>query len=225
MITDFNEVVQRRVNRRRFDIDKIPPKETIEQILKETIDIAPVKNEYYGFKLNIFGPEYAEEKKELALLTMTKRKWKWRNRGDQTEEEWYKFIEEKYDNEWKRPQRYQTFNHQVRAPWLVVMVENHQTWNPNGEQQCRQHTSYMAGVFGTMLSLVANKHEIDCSFCLCFDRHPDQTSRPNKITSGYDWNGDEYPMILSLIGLGHDLGGGHANDKYKPMLDVITEWN
>lgn len=222
---DFDDVVKRRVNRRRFQEDKIPEKELIEKIIAETIDIAPVKNEYFGFKLKVYGPEYAEEKKELALLTMTRRKWKWRNRDkSETEEDWYKFIQSKYDEEWAKPKGYQAFNHQVRAPYVIVMVEEHQTWNPNSEQQARQHTSYMAGVFGSMLSLVANKHEVDCSFCLCFDRHPDQTSRENVLTSGYDWNGDEYPMILSLIGLGYDYGGGHSNDKFKPQMDTITEW-
>ena len=70
---DLLEHLDKRFNYRRFKEDKIPPKELIEKIIRETINLIPVKNEGYNFKLEIWGPEHDAEKRELALITIAKR--------------------------------------------------------------------------------------------------------------------------------------------------------
>ena len=58
----------RRINFRHFKQDTYPTKEKIEEILQEAINIAPVDKEFFSWRLEIHGPEWAKEKEDLVLL-------------------------------------------------------------------------------------------------------------------------------------------------------------
>ena len=56
-------------NRRQIKhfTDKIPDKAIIEEILSDTVKYAPVKNNMWNFKLQVYGPDWEEEKQKLIL--------------------------------------------------------------------------------------------------------------------------------------------------------------
>ena len=122
-----NHGMSRRFNHRIFKQDEIPSKELIDKILQDSINFVPVKNEAYNFKLEAWGPDYEDEKKELAIATIAKRDYMFVP-GMHSEESWYKKAKELYDYEEEhdgRPicgRRTSYFNNQVRAPYVISVV-------------------------------------------------------------------------------------------------------
>ena len=168
--------MSRRFNHRVFKKDKIPSKELINKILQDSINFVPVKNEAYNFKLEAWGPEHEDEKKELAIATIAKRDFMFLP-GMHSEESWYKKATELYDYEEEndgRPicgRRNSYFNNQVRAPYVISVVMQPNMWNPKNEPNAWPLLdSFMAGMFTYGVSIVANEYGIDCSFCSCFQK-------------------------------------------------------
>ncbi|SVB48475.1 uncharacterized protein METZ01_LOCUS201329, partial [marine metagenome] len=54
---DMFQAMERRENHKFFK-DSAPKKEDIEAILKKAIDLTPVKNSNYDFKVEVYGPEF-----------------------------------------------------------------------------------------------------------------------------------------------------------------------
>ena len=173
---EIGEHLNRRFNHRQFKQDKIPPKDTIEKIIPDTINFVPVKNEGYNFKLEIWGPEHDAEKRELALITIAKREHMF-GVNIKDEDEWYKNANKLYEyeekNNWKPEEEgrgISYFNNQVRAPYLVSIVLAPNTCNPKNEPVWDVSDSFMAGMFSYGVSIVANDYGIDCAFCSCFEK-------------------------------------------------------
>jgi len=243
---ELEERLNRRFNYRHFQQDNIPSKELINEILQKTIDVVPIKNEGWHFKLEAWGPEHYDEKRELAIITIANREHMF-GVFDGDEDEWYenatKLYEYEEQNNWKPKDRNLTyFNNQVRAPYLVSVVLAHNTWNPKDEPVWDVLDSFMAGMFGYGLSVIANEYDVDCSFCACFEKG--LKNHFNYITTKHDtewkklgWKSD----CLALIGLGYyDFFGKKkintgsiydtekrikiGNKKTKPKLENVIEW-
>ena len=90
-------LLERRTNFRRFQQDKYPSREKIEEIVQEAINVAPCHSDVFGFRLDIWGPEHVEEKKILMYTGVCQREKTARHylkdkRG--TYEDWTKEIVE-----------------------------------------------------------------------------------------------------------------------------------
>ena len=249
---EIGEHLNRRFNHRQFKQDKIPPKETIEKILQDTINFVPVKNEGYNFKLEIWGPEHDAEKRELALITIAKREHMF-GVNIKDEDEWYKNANKLYEyeekNNWKPEEEgrgISYFNNQVRAPYLISIVLSPEKWNPKEEPVWSQLDSFMAGMFSYGLSVIANNYDVNCAFCSCFEKGLKKYS--NFITTPHDLDDGNISNCLTLIGLGYyDLLPDHPNFnqakhmflaqhlgweepfnksliKPKPKIENIVEW-
>lgn len=251
---ELEERLNRRFNYRHFQQDNIPSKELINEILQKTIDVVPIKNEGWHFKLEAWGPEHYDEKRELAIITIAKREHMFGRRDESgglffvDEDEWYENVTKLYEyeeqNNWKPKDRNLTyFNNQVRAPYLVSVVLAPNTWNPNDEPVWDVLNSFMAGMFTYGVSVVANEYGVDCAFCSCFARG--LKKHLNYITTRHDteWqNVGCKSNCLTLIGLGYyDFFGkkkigstGSIYDtekrikigtkKTKPKLENVIEW-
>ena len=68
---ETSEALNRRRNERIFQLDKYPPKQTIDDIIKQAIQVSPIKNGIFHFTVDIFGPEYKVDKERLCNLSYT----------------------------------------------------------------------------------------------------------------------------------------------------------
>ena len=197
-------LLERRTNFRRFQQDKYPSREKIEEIVQEAINVAPCHSDVFGFRIEIWGPEHAEEKKILMYTGVTPAKHNAKHylrekRG--TYEEWMEDMVEYHKTD---PDM---FNTQVQAPYLVVLIEN---WQDESDWWNKKHQKYRdwrhikaAGTFMYALALVANRHELDASFVTrqMLNSEDANVGHPSNIVKGFSMNG--YPKILTLMGLGY----------------------
>ena len=111
-----------------------PDKKIIEQILKDAHELIPVKNNMWNYYIDVWGPEHHEEKKLVALQTVTgenKRDFApgGKHDGDiKLLEEIYKGWKSKREsmrNNIKIKSTYKGFgfNDQVTAPYLLVYYQ------------------------------------------------------------------------------------------------------
>ena len=192
----------RRINYRHFKQDVYPTREKVEQILQEAINISPVDKEYFSWRFEIHGPEYAADKAELVLESGTNG-----SRDDdgnivanylgytQTHgfDKWYEQVKKSYARE---PG---SFNCQIQAPYLISVIaeddpDDHEGYIPERRHHSLQkYRHYMnMGIFIHGLALTANSHEIDLSYCKCYSNHRDN---PMLRVEG--------DHIITLMGLGY----------------------
>ena len=170
----------RRINFRHFQQDNYPTKEKIEEILQEAINIAPVDKEFFSWRLEIYGPEYAEQKKELVLDTPTLYS-KDDNGVDLTPNSYIpKYGQEQWDNQIRKAfeRRPGSFNCQTLAPYLVSVVVHKSIFDDSdtntyvGYKPERAHPGMQSyrhcinmGIFIHSVALAANNHGVDFAFC------------------------------------------------------------
>ena len=66
----LKDAMEYRHNIKFFDQKRIPTKEQIDRILMDSHIYVPHKNNLIGIQIKIYGPEYNEEKENLALATL-----------------------------------------------------------------------------------------------------------------------------------------------------------
>ena len=62
--------LKKRKNISFFDKNKIPDKKIIEEILEKAHYLTPHKNNFYDYEIEVYGPDYDEEKKYVAMSTV-----------------------------------------------------------------------------------------------------------------------------------------------------------
>ena len=105
----------------RFFTEQAPDKNLIDTILRQAHELTPHKNNIFRYRVNVFGPEFAEDKKKLVLLTCTKREIM--RRHQPFTDEYLTKVEKIYD-EWFQIGRHEkldgfSFLPQVTAPFLL----------------------------------------------------------------------------------------------------------
>ena len=69
-MTDLEKTLQKRSNITFFREDKVPERLLIEEIVEKAHTLTPHKNNLWHYEIEIYGPEYEEEKKYTALSTV-----------------------------------------------------------------------------------------------------------------------------------------------------------
>ena len=137
----LESAMRRRWNFNHFHLHKHPHRSEIETILEKAIRYAPVKNSVYHFKIDVYGPEWSEEKEALN-----------ENAG--------------FFDDWQGRER---SNSQVLAPWLLVFRKSLYHYRSGLEDNDDPNTAAAcAGIFGYCISLLANDRGLDASFMKCF---------------------------------------------------------
>lgn len=131
--------LKKRKNISFFDKNKIPDKKIIEEILEKAHYLTPHKNNFYDYEIEVYGPDYDEEKKYVAMSTVCSSGKKKYTKPDATAED-FKELESVYDkwikfhhnrdiktdedlyNFFKNNNNIH-FNNQVRAPYLLVYTK------------------------------------------------------------------------------------------------------
>ena len=177
---DFFNAMNDRSNVQSFKLDIYPTKAEIDNIIKESIDLTPVKNNIYHYNIDVYGPELIEEKNKL-LIPMQ-------------------------DN-----------NEQVKAPYLLVFKKSMNHFNKRNFTGGDIEIAAMGAILhGYIISVLANKNNIQASFCACFkDDKPNFSNIVKKKNEFY-----------FMLGLGYvDIKARSDLNKLKlPKLDDIRKW-
>jgi len=199
MITkNLIDVMKNRHNIKFFDQKKIPDKELIKQILKDSHNFIPHKNNLIQIDINVWGPEYEEEKKALVLNTVCgPGKKHWRPGGKYHNN--FKILRDYYE-EWRsywldmrkdRVKSYRNklgieFNEQVRAPYLLTFTQRIKSptqnqidnnfygydFNYNDSSNKGERWYLSAGIHGYGIALLSVNAGLSAGFCKCFFNTP-----------------------------------------------------
>lgn len=245
---DFFETYTRRKQTRYFSQTSIPSEFKIKEIVELANNYTPIKNDIWHFSIDVYGPEYKEQKDSLVLQTMADpflinlyqiggEKEKLLPEVSTLYSQWYedrdKFMVEDHTYKYR-------FNDQVRAPYLLKYKKksfahvpeksdetpNVNTWSEN------ENTDDLAWIGASMhaysVCLLANDFEFDTSFCRCF--FPNRYNNNDIMKSEEDYN--DYIFTVSI--------GYEDNNKvdkadiaryfrqrpsYKPEFSKVVNWN
>ena len=175
---DFFNAMNDRSNVVSFKQDIYPSKNKIDELIKESIEIAPVKNNIYHYNIEVWGPEFVEEKNKL--------------------------LSPMQDN-----------NKQVEAPYLLVFKKSMNHFNKRNFTGNNREIAAMGAILqGYVISVLANKNNIQASFCACFKDEKPNLSKIVKTRKEFYF----------MLGLGYVDKKARFN-LAKPKLDEIRKWN
>ena len=221
---DIKSVMDFRHNIKFFDHQKIPSKESIDDILTESHKYIPHKNNLLGIKIKIYGPEYKKDKDNLVLATvcgpsrseyvnkngkhygdidlLKKRYSEWKTLHEENN------IEEK--KEWKETFGL-NFNEQVTAPYLISFTKRIRiptvkqkslgvrdwVWNKSLNENSDYKWHLAAGIHSYGITLLAAERGIYASYCRCF-----KINIPNLHTKCLE-DAKENSADIIFLGLGY----------------------
>ena len=182
MIDDlFYSAMNSRSNVESFKHDIYPSKDEIDKIIKQSIDLTPVKNNIYNHFIEIWGPEFYDEKCKL-MPAVTK------------------------------------YNQQVKAPYLLIFKKYLNYFNKRDFESNNMAIGIMGAILqGYVISVLANKNNIQASFCACYIK-----DKPNfsKITS----KRDEWYFMLGLGYVDRSARSDSDSKLLLPTLDELRKW-
>ena len=177
----FFNAMNIRSNVQSFKQDTYPTKSEIYNVINESIAITPVKNNIYHYYIDVYGPEFIEEK--IKLLSPM-----------------------------------QENNEQVKAPYLLVFKKSENHFNKRYFYNYEMELAAMGSILhGYVISVLANKNNIQASFCACF-----KEDRPNE--SNIVKEKKEFYYMLGL-GYADKKARSDLNKLSLPKLDDIRKWN
>lgn len=230
---DMFQAMERRENHKFFK-DSTPKKEDIEAILKKAIELTPVKNSNYDFKVEVYGPEFHAKKRDLLPHTLhhlvdTSFQLNKINYAE-ADEITRGLLTSDLPFHTEGKDKYFSFNPQVLAPYLLVFkysefqsktdqerIKNNtpstdDTWL---ERSAGYQMNYLAAsaMYAYVISVLANSYELDAAFCQCFGYVQDRTA---------------IPLLGDSRHTGFMLGIGTYDRESiripKPSVESIVEW-
>tara|TARA_B100000424_G_C22841892_1_gene449264 strand:+ start:78 stop:818 length:741 start_codon:yes stop_codon:yes gene_type:complete len=228
------DLMKRRQNV-RFFTEQEPDKKLIDTILRQAHELTPHKNNIFRYRVNVFGPEFAEDKKKLVLLTCTKRKIMIRHRP--LTDKYLKQVEKIY-NEWFQIGKHNEINEyaflpQVTAPYLlaytydttkqvsVTQKDKLQKYSMVEHARFFSETDWtiQASMHAFAVALLCAEQGLTASFCRCyfFD-----DKLKNKIMS----SSHEKQTTLFYLGIGYRDDSKRYPSSSIPKLnyDEVIKW-
>ena len=237
----------------QFYSDKIPDKEIVDKILQTAHNLTPHKNNFYRYRINVFGPEYKEDKRIIAISSVGGDKNRFREKP-QTEEKIQELTEiyDEWVSEENRKKGYPkvkdcNFNTQVLAPYLLVYTHQPDYRSESQKESPYYQSGHMDEIFNERVSnhnamdwvIQASMHGIttaylceekglQASFCRCFFLNAKLLI--NRITdkSNYafgHYEGTSKQNIAFMLGIGYaDEEPRHKSYVPLPKYDEIVNW-
>jgi len=240
-MSELKKLMKLRENITHFN-SQAPDKTVIDQILRDAHELIPVKNNMWNYQIDVWGPKHEEEKRLVALQTVTgpdKRIFAPRGR----EEGNTKLLEEIYE-EWKKSRKNQDnvekvdrkykgfgFNDQVRAPYLLVYyqrpgypTEKQKNLGYNekkiGYADRSQHQWMISAsmhAYGT--TLLSAEQGLYASFCKCYYH---SYKNFNNILAPLKHG---FSNVAFLLGIGYrDEELPYFKNKIKANYEEIVNW-
>ena len=237
-MTQLKKLMEFRENIHHFKQDD-PGRDKIQQILKDAHDLVPVKNNLVAYHIDVYGPQHADEKKAVALQTVTgyeKRQFKNLSLEEQEEiyAEWRRRRESmrkdpSYENR-QRAAKYKgfAFNEQVTAPYLLVYYQK--PGFPTEKQLKKGYKNLLidyndnrqwmiaASMHGYGVTLLAAEQRLHASFCKCYYHSDTQfTNILAPLRKGWE-------NIAFLLGIGYKDGEMpyYKNPNVPDIEDIVT---
>tara|TARA_A100000164_G_C21893283_1_gene766564 strand:+ start:956 stop:1684 length:729 start_codon:yes stop_codon:yes gene_type:complete len=241
-MSNLKKLMSFRENITHFKQDQIPEKDTIKEIIKDAHDMVPHKNNMWAYSIDVYGPEHADEKKRVAMQTVTGySKNDFRGGGkdfdnvEKLENIYNKWIEQRKLHKFGPTSTSSggyngfSFNDQVTAPYLLVYRQR--PGFPTKKQMEKGYRKRLIGykdnmqwyisasMHGYGLSLLAAEKGLHASFCKCyFHSLANFTNILAPLKHGFD-------NIAFLLGIGYkDKGMPYKKNIKKPDIDEIVEW-
>ena len=228
----YPQAMLSRYNCTYFDQENYPNKKVIHEILERSLEKTPVFANIWHHKVDLYGPEYKDEKRKLCLSTVEdmnyRKKFDLRNNGESGMVETLTPHLDNFENKIKNNQMTKlgkevSFNTQVLAPYLLKFSFSHYHYgnkiiDDNNEQvrwtKIKGYQSSMAHAFA--VALVANYYKLEASFCGCVIQN---NENKNKI-----WYNDT--NMIFFMGLGYKSEHCYRDLKEinQPLFDNICEW-
>jgi hypothetical protein len=235
-MSELKRLMKLRENITHFT-NQAPNKTIIDQILRDAHELIPVKNNMWNYQIDVWGPEHEEEKRLVALQTVTGPDKRSFAPGGQEEgntkllekiyEEWKKSRVEKIDREYKEF----GFNDQVRAPYLLVYYQrpgyptekqknigyNEEKIGYADKSQHQWMISAAMHAYGT--TLLSAEQGLYASFCKCYYH---SYKNFNNILAPLKHG---FSNVAFLLGIGYrDEELPYYKNKIKASYEEIVNW-
>ena len=217
-----------------FKQDIVPDKKIIEKIIEESLKTTPVFSNIWHHEIEIYGPEYFEDKKRMAIQGVENvhlRKMFDSRRETATVtgidflrdylEDFIEYVEDgkaknfgfRGENHENNQDVFVPFNTQLMAPYLLVFkTKPHhfgkKTVTENYEETeegVRLKSIQSAMAQAYAISIIATHYNVDVGFCGCFIVNDENV---NKI-----WYNDQ--NIIKFVGLGYAHEGCYEGPESK----------
>jgi len=240
-MSELKRLMKMRENITHFTT-QAPDKQTIDQILRDAHDLIPVKNNMWNYQIDVWGPQHEEEKKLVALQTVTGEDKRIFAPGG-PEEGNIKLLEEIYEG-WKKSREAQRnrekiggkyegfgFNDQVRAPYLLVYYQrpgyasekqknlgyNEKIISYSDRSQHQWMISASMHAYGT--TLLSAEQGLYASFCKCYYH---SYKNFNNILAPLKHG---FSNVAFLLGIGYrDEELPYYKNKIKASYEEIVNW-
>ncbi len=243
-MTELKKLMKFRENIHHFKKDD-PGRDKIDQILKDAHELVPHKNNLWAYNIDVYGPEHAQEKEQVAMQTVSgydKRAFApgGKYHGDNEKlrkiyHKWQKGRETLRDDP-SRENRIAmgkvegfSFNEQVTAPYLLVyyQIPGFPTEKQRQKNYKRLLIDYTdneqwmisASMHGFGTTMLAAEQGLHASFCKCY-YHDIQnfTNILAPLRHGFK-------NIAFLLGIGHKDGElPYYKNRNVPDYDEIVTW-
>ena len=231
----LTDIMKKRKNILFFK-EEAPDKKAIDDMLREAHDLIPHKNNFWHYKIRVYGPEHKEEKRLLAISSVGgTKKDEYRV---STDEQKIKELEDAYERWVNRdPSLVKSdyfFNAQLTAPYLLVYTHQDRFLTKHQEESAYYKEGFTDKIFnrsaktkGTDWQVQAAMHAITtaymcaekdlyASFCKCYFYNkflPNDMKREHEKTAfmlGIGYKDEDSPYYPSL--------------NLKALYEEIVEW-
>ncbi len=240
-MSELKRLMRMRENITHFT-QQAPDKKIFDQILKDAHDLIPVKNNMWNYQIDVWGPQHEDEKRLVALQTVTGEDKRMFATGGR-EEGNTKLLEEIYE-EWKKSRENQRngekiggkykgfgFNDQVRAPYLLVYYQrpgyptekqknlgyNEKIISYSDRTQHQWMISAAMHAYGT--TLLSAEQGLYASFCKCYYH---SYKNFNNVLAPLKHG---FSNVAFLLGIGYrDEEMPYYKNKIKASYEEIVNW-
>ncbi len=240
-MSELKRLMRMRENITHFT-QQAPDKKIVDQILKDAHDLIPVKNNMWNYQIDVWGPQHEDEKRLVALQTVTGEDKRMFAAGGR-EEGNTKLLEEIYE-EWKKSRENQRngekiggkykgfgFNDQVRAPYLLVYYQrpgyptekqknlgyNEKIISYSDRTQHQWMISAAMHAYGT--TLLSAEQGLYASFCKCYYH---SYKNFNNVLAPLKYG---FSNVAFLLGIGYrDEEMPYYKNKIKASYEEIVNW-
>ena len=240
-MSEIKKIMEKRENIQHFS-ERVPDKKIIDQILINAHNLVPVKNNRWTYNITVYGPEHKEEKKKVALQTMTQigsanfgPGGPFYNNIELIEEiynEWLQSMKNVGPNGLPAERKYYQFgfNNQVTAPYLLVyhkrIPNTTESQKEKGfimnvfEGPDKEYDWYIASsMHGYGVTLLCAEQNIHASFCKCLCV---QTALSTPVLDPIK---EDKKDIVFLLGIGYkDDTMPYYKNITKPDFNEIVSW-
>ena len=230
----LTDIMKKRQNIQFFK-EEAPDKKVIDDILREAHNLIPHKNNFWHYKIRVYGPEHKEEKRRLAISSLGGTK-KDEYRAT-TNEQKIKELEKAYE-EWMSKKvigsNEHFFNAQLNAPYLLVYTHQERFLTKHQEESAYYKEGFTDKIFnrsakkkgidwitqaamhGITTSYMCAEKDLYASFCKCYFYNkflPNDMRREHEKTAfmlGIGYRDEDLPYYPSF--------------NLKALYEEIVEW-